>query len=182
MNEEIIRAIRQVLAELAAAAALNAGDIVAVGCSTSEVLGHRIGTASSMEVATLIVDEILEFCRGRYTPAFQCCEHLNRALVLEKTAAALHGFCPVWVRPTAAAGGALAAQAMARLRTPVVVEHIAAQAKAGLDIGNTLIGMHIQPVVVPLRLKIKTIGKAAIVCARSRPKLIGGRRAVYLDW
>lgn len=181
MKEEIRGATRRVLAELADLAGLETGDLLVVGCSTSEVLGHRIGSASSMEVGEILVAEILAFCLGRYAAAFQCCEHLNRAIVVEKAVATAQGFCQVQVLPIPDAGGSLAAAAMEQLEHPVVVEDIAAKARAGIDIGGTLVGMHIQPVVVPVRLKTASIGKATIICARSRPKLIGGRRAVYPD-
>jgi uncharacterized protein (TIGR01440 family) len=179
---EIKLEIRQALLQLDEQAKLQAGDILVIGCSTSEVLGQQIGTASSMETAAALVEEILSFCRQRQIqPAFQCCEHLNRALVLERAAARAHDLDEVTVLPKPGAGGALGAQAMEKLNDPVVAEHIAARGKAGIDIGNTLIGMHLRPVVVPVRIKTACIGKAAVVCARSRPKLIGGSRAIYPD-
>ena len=182
MIGEIKLEIRQALLQLDEQAKLQAGDILVIGCSTSEVLGQQIGTASSMEAAAALVEEILSFCRQRQIqPAFQCCEHLNRALVLERAAARAHDLDEVTVLPKPGAGGALGAQAMEKLNDPVVAEHIAARGKAGIDIGNTLIGMHLRPVVVPVRIKTACIGKAAVVCARSRPKLIGGSRAIYPD-
>lgn len=166
--------------ELGEKAALVAGDILVIGCSTSEILGYSIGTASNVEVAAALVSEILAYCQPREVqPAFQCCEHLNRALVLEKSAAKSYGFDPVTVIPKPGAGGALAAEAMLMLQEPMVVENIAARGRAGIDIGNTLIGMHLRPVVVPVRLDTVFLGKAAVVCARTRPKLIGGSRAEY---
>ncbi|MDD2282343.1 MAG: DUF436 family protein, partial [Eubacteriales bacterium] len=139
MIEEIKLEIRQVLLQLDEQAKLQAGDILVIGCSTSEVLGQQIGTASSMETAAALVEEILFFCRQRQIqPAFQCCEHLNRALVLERAAARAYDFDEVIVLPKPGAGGALGAQAMEKLNDPVVAEHIAARGKAGIDIGNTL--------------------------------------------
>lgn len=182
MIEEIIHEIRHTLIQLDEQAKLQSGDILVIGCSTSEVLGQRIGTASSMEIAAALAEEILAFCRQRHIqPAFQCCEHLNRALVLERPAARAYDLDEVTVTPKPGAGGALAAQAMEKLNNPVVVEHIAARGRAGIDIGNTLIGMHLRPVVVPVRIDTAFIGKAAVVCARTRPKLIGGSRAIYPD-
>ena len=182
MIEEIKLDIREALLELDEQAKLQAGDILVIGCSTSEVLGQRIGTASSLETADALLGEILSFCRQRQIePAFQCCEHLNRALVLERAAACANNLDQVTVIPKPGAGGALAAKAMAMLVDPVVVEHLAARGKAGIDIGNTLIGMHLRPVVVPVRIKTAYIGRAAVVCARTRPKLIGGSRAIYPD-
>lgn len=183
MNEEVKQGINQTLLELNEKAQLRPGDILVIGCSTSEVQGLSIGAGSSQAVAAALVREILAFCRQRQVqPAFQCCEHLNRAVVVERTTAERGGFAEVAVIPTVEAGGALAAEAMAKLSAPVVVEHIAAQAKAGVDIGNTLIGMHLRPVAVPVRVKAAVIGKAAVVCAYSRPKLIGGARALYPKW
>ncbi len=180
MIEEIRNGIRQVLLELAEQAQLHAGDLLVIGCSTSEILGKKIGTASSMDAAEVLVEEILAFCRPKeIQPAFQCCEHLNRALVLERPAARAYDLDEVTVIPAPGAGGALAAQAMTQLDDPVVVEHLAYRGKAGIDIGNTLIGMHLRPVAVPVRLNTQYIGKAAVVCARTRPKLIGGKRAIY---
>lgn len=182
MIEEIKLGIREALLELDEQARLQASDILVIGCSTSEVLGQRIGTASSLETARALLEEILSFCRQRQIePAFQCCEHLNRALVLERAAARANNLDQVTVIPKSGAGGALAAQAMAMLDDPVVVEHLDARGKAGIDIGNTLIGMHLRPVVVPVRINTAYIGRAAVVCARTRPKLIGGSRAIYPD-
>lgn len=183
MNEEIKEGMREVLFQLAELAGFCGGDLLVIGCSTSEVLGRPIGSASNLEVAEIIVDEVLSFCRPRQIePAFQCCEHLNRALVLESTRARAGNFSEVNVLPRPEAGGALAAVAMEKLLVPVVVEDIGAQARGGIDIGSTLIGMHLCPVAVPVRLPRKTIGKALVTCARTRPRLIGGSRAVYRDW
>ncbi len=180
MIEEIKQGISLALQELAEQSQLQAGDLLVIGCSTSEILGKKIGTASSMDIAEGLVAEILAFCRPRAVePAFQCCEHLNRALVVERAAARAYDLDQVTVLPAPGAGGAVAAQAMEQLNDPLVVEHLACRGKAGIDIGNTLIGMHLRPVAVPVRIKIQCIGKAAVVCARTRPKLIGGNRAIY---
>lgn len=180
MIEEIKQGIRHALQELAEQSQLQPGDLLVIGCSTSEILGKKIGTASSMDTAEGLVAEILAFCRPRsLEPAFQCCEHLNRALVVERAAARAYDLDQVTVLPAPGAGGAVAAQAMEQLNDPVVVEHLACRGKAGIDIGNTLIGMHLRPVAVPVRTKVQYIGKAAVVCARTRPRLIGGNRAIY---
>ena len=164
--------------ELLAVAALQPGKILVVGCSTSEVRGERIGSAGSAEVADILLRVLLDVCAGRQVKlAVQCCEHLNRALVVERSTAEEYSLDEVTVVPVPKAGGALAAQAMRRFNSPVVVETIVAH--AGLDIGNTLIGMHIKRVAVPVRLAQKTIGQAWVTGARTRPKLIGGNRAVY---
>lgn len=182
MIAEIRRQIGQALLELADQAKLQPEDLLVIGCSTSEVMGQRIGTASSIETAEVLVAEILNFClRSDIQPVFQSCEHLNRALVLERTVARTYDLDEVTVIPHPGAGGAMATQAMAKLRDPVVVEHLAARGRAGIDIGNTLIGMHLRPVVVPVRIQTTHIGRATIVCARTRPKLIGGKRAEYPD-
>lgn len=162
--------------ELVEAAHLRAGMLVVVGCSTSEVAGERIGTDSIPEVAEAILDGLLSvFSPCGIFVAAQCCEHLNRALVVERTA------CPgaeiVNAVPQPKAGGSFATAAYRRFSDPVLLEHI--RADAGLDIGLTLIGMHLREVAVPLRLGIRTIGAAALTAARVRPKYIGGIRAVY---
>ena len=163
-------------AALCDAAKLKKGSIVVVGCSTSEVLGEGIGTSSSPETAKAILDGILSVLtpRGIFLAA-QCCEHLNRALIVE--ARALPFAEPVNVLPQPKAGGSFATAAYAAFEHPIAVEHI--RADAGLDIGGTLIGMHLKEVAVPLRLPIKRIGEAPLTAARVRPKFIGGVRAVY---
>lgn len=182
MIEEIKNQIREALIELDEQAALQPEDLLVIGCSTSEVTGHPIGTASSLETAETLVDEILAYCQDHsLIPAFQSCEHLNRALVIERRAARNYDLDEVTVIPHPGAGGAMATMAMAKLEDPVVVEHLGGKGKAGIDIGNTLIGMHLKPVVVPVRIKTAKIGRAQVVCARTRPKLIGGKRAFYPD-
>ena len=176
--KEITEQARQAITELLETARLQPGDIVVVGCSSSEVLGERIGTGSSMDAAGAVMDGILPVLqeRGIYLAA-QCCEHLNRAIILETAAARAYGLEPVNVLPQPKAGGSFATTAWQRLQAPVAVERV--QAHAGLDIGGTLIGMHLRPVAVPVRLSLKQIGAALLLCARTRPKFIGGCRAVY---
>ncbi|MPL68983.1 hypothetical protein SDC9_14716 [bioreactor metagenome] len=164
--------------ELIAAACLKAGQIIVVGCSTSEVRGARIGSAGSDEVAGAILDALRETAaEAGVMLAIQCCEHLNRALVVERELMERYNFEQVAVVPVPKAGGALAARAMRTFADPVVVETMAAH--AGLDIGSTLIGMHLKRVAVPLRLAQKFIGQATVTAATTRPKLIGGARAIY---
>ena len=159
-------------------AALQPGQLFVVGCSTSEVLGIRIGTHSAPEIAAAIFDGIFAAARQRKVYiAAQCCEHLNRALILEKEAAEKYGYEEVNAVPQPKAGGSFATAAYTAFAEPVTVEHI--KAHAGLDIGDTLIGMHLKDVAVPVRIEQKTVGEAHVVCARTRPRFIGGIRAVY---
>ena len=146
-----------------------AGDLFVVGCSTSEVLGDKIGTASSPETAQAVFAGIYQ--------AAQCCEHLNRALIIEEEAARKFGYEEVNVVPQPKAGGSFATAAYHAFAHPTAVEHI--KASAGMDIGDTLIGMHLRDVAVPVRISQKQIGCAHVVCARTRAKFIGGVRAIY---
>lgn len=176
--EEVQRQVKYAAQELLEAANLKSGQVLAVGCSTSEVMGRHIGTAGSFEVAS----EILAALQSVFLPkgiqlALQCCEHLNRALVVERKVMESYDLEQVCVIPKPRAGGSLAAAAMHGLLDPVVVEKIAAH--AGLDIGATLIGMHLRPVAVPVRLTTGKIGQAFLIAARTRPKYIGGARAAY---
>ena len=159
-------------------AGLKPGNIMVIGCSTSEIMGHKIGSASNIDVAEAIMDGLLPDVekQGIYL-AIQCCEHLNRALVVEEECKDLYGLEEVTVIPHQDAGGSLAAVAMKRFQHPVVVETVSAH--AGMDIGDTLIGMHLKRVAVPVRLDIDTIGFAHLTFAKTRPKLIGGPRAKY---
>jgi len=166
------------LAALLELAKLEPGDIVVIGCSTSEIRGSRIGSAGSPELAAMILEETRRVAgQCQVDLAIQCCEHLNRALVVERRTLQAHRLAPVTVWPRWNAGGSLAAAAMEGFADPVVVESVAAG--AGMDIGHTLIGMHLRPVAVPVRLPWKMIGEADLVLARTRPKLIGGARACY---
>ena len=173
---EIKNQCRTAAAELISAAKLKKGDVLVVGCSTSEVGGAKIGTESTPETAKAIFEGINSACteKGIYL-AVQCCEHLNRAIVTE--AETVKNAEPVNAVPQNKAGGALATVAYSSFKHPVVLEEI--KADAGMDIGDTLIGMHLKKVAVPVRLSLNKIGKANLVCARVRPKFIGGVRAVY---
>lgn len=176
---EIIRGqAEQAVKELLEAARLAPGELFVVGCSSSEVAGHKIGSFSSVEVAQAVFEGVYPALkeRGIYLCA-QCCEHLNRAIILEREAADKYGLEPVNVVPQPKAGGAFATTAYARLARPAAVEEV--RAAAGIDIGGTLIGMHLRRVAVPVRLSVKKIGEAPILCARTRPKFIGGERACY---
>ena len=154
------------------------GDIVVVGCSSSEVAGEKIGTYSSKEIGEVIVETLYEeCCKHHLHLAAQCCEHLNRALVIEKNIAKKRNYEIVSVVPKLKAGGALATAAYNNLPEAVIVEHI--KADLGIDIGDVMIGMHLKDVAVPVRTNIRQIGAAHVVCAKTRPKLIGGERAEY---
>ena len=164
------------LAELCEKAKLREGNIVVIGCSTSEVVGAKIGTNSNPDIAGEIFRGLYDYAKSKgIFLAIQCCEHLNRAIVTERKAAPFGE--QVNVVPQPKAGGSLATQAYANFDDPVVLEEI--KADAGLDIGFTLIGMHLKKVAVPLRLENNTIGEAMVLAARTRSKFIGGARAVY---
>ncbi|MCI8668590.1 MAG: TIGR01440 family protein [Lachnospiraceae bacterium] len=170
--------IKKITEELLQAALLEEGDILAVGCSTSEVANHQIGSFSSEDIGTAIFDELYHITKEHHIfLAVQCCEHLNRALIVEKACAKAYGLEIVNVMPQLKAGGSLATAAYAGLEHAVAVETV--QAHAGIDIGDTLIGMHLKAVAVPVRTKQNRIGNAHVVCARTRAKYIGGERAVY---
>ena len=166
--------------ELIQIAGLEAGDIMVVGCSSSEVIGGVIGTTSSEETAAAVFEGIYGVLkeRGIYL-ATQCCEHLNRAIIIEKELAKRERLPIVNVVPQPKAGGSWSTTAYKNFAHAVAVEHI--QADAGMDIGDTLIGMHLKEVAVPVRLSVAKIGEAHLVCARTRGKFIGGERAVYSD-
>jgi uncharacterized protein (TIGR01440 family) len=157
---------------------LNEQQTMVIGCSTSEVVGKRIGTAGTTEVAQMIFETLKEFqVKHGVQLAFQCCEHLNRALVVEKQTALKNEWEMVSVVPVPKAGGSMAAYAYEQMNDPVVVEFI--KADAGIDIGDTFIGMHLKHVAVPVRCAVKQVGNAHVTLATTRPKLIGGARAVY---
>lgn len=175
---ELAATVQAATEELLTVASLQPGQILVVGCSTSEIMGQRIGSASSLEIGRAVVAGLLAATnRAQVYLAAQCCEHLNRALVIESGAARLYNLPVVTVIPAPKAGGSLATATYAALHRPVVVASL--QAHAGLDIGATLIGMHLRPVAVPVRLAVKAIGAAPVTAARTRPPLIGGERAVY---
>lgn len=162
------------------AAKLKIGDLFVVGCSSSEILGEKIGTHSSVEVAEAVFEGIHSVLHEHGVElAAQCCEHLNRALIVERAVAEQFGLEEVNVVPQPKAGGSFGTTAYKRFDDPVAVESLKQSASAGMDIGGTLIGMHIKPVVVPLRIEPKKIGEAVLLCARRRPKFVGGSRAVY---
>lgn len=178
--EQIRADMGQAVTELLSVSGLEPGQILVLGGSTSEVAGHKVGTASNLEIAHAVLDGVQEAIEVRDVfLAVQCCEHLNRCLVVEAGCARQYNLEPVTVIPVPKAGGALATAAMERLQYPMVVESI--RAHAGLDVGAVLIGMHLRPVAVPVRLGIGTIGEAPLIAARTRPKLVGGARAVYPD-
>ena len=174
--DQIYLQTKAVIEELGEKANLKAGSIVVVGCSTSEVLGAKIGTNSNPDTAKQIFEALHDYAKkhGIYL-AIQCCEHLNRAIIIER--AAVPNAEIVNVVPQPKAGGSLATAAYAGFEDPVAVETI--RADAGMDIGFTLIGMHLKQVAVPVRLEHHRIGEAMIVAARTRPKFIGGIRAIY---
>ena len=176
MKSTIYQQTKAVMEELGEKANLKKGNIVVVGCSTSEVLGSTIGTNSNPNTANEIFEALHDYAKehGIYL-AIQCCEHLNRAIITER--AAVPGGEFVNVVPQPKAGGSLATAAYAGFSDPVALETIAAD--AGIDIGFTLIGMHLKKVAVPVRLTNNHIGEATIVAARTRPKFIGGVRAMY---
>ena len=180
MFEKISVQAGEAVSELIDVAGLRAGDLFVIGCSSSEIVGEHIGKGSSREAAQAVFSGVYPVLRERgiYLAA-QCCEHLNRALILEQKAADRFGYEIVNVRPWEHAGGSFATVCFESFHTPAAVEHI--KAKAGIDIGQTLIGMHLKEVAVPVRLKIRQIGQAPIVCARTRPRFIGGERARYQE-
>ena len=166
----------QAVKELIETAKITSGNILVVGCSTSEVVGSKIGTNSDPDTAQKIFDGIYNVLKEKNIYlAVQCCEHLNRAIVVERCA--LPFAEPVNVIPQKKAGGSLATVAYNSFNNPIVVENI--KADAGMDIGDTFIGMHLKAVAIPVRLSIKEIGNAHLTCARVRPKFIGGIRAIY---
>ncbi|MBQ9066929.1 MAG: TIGR01440 family protein [Clostridia bacterium] len=182
MTLESIRAeARQAAEEVCHAAKLKEGDLFVVGCSSSEILGDRIGSHTSVEVAEAVFAGICEaLSRHGVYLAVQCCEHLNRALIVEREAWQKFDLERVNVIPQPNhAGGALGTVAYQNMNDPVAVESLNQKALAGMDIGGTLIGMHLHPVVVPLRISRSTIGHATLICARYRPKYVGGPRAIY---
>ena len=167
-------------AELVEAAHLKKGDIVVIGCSTSETLGNQVGSHSVPEVGKAIFEGLQSVfgVQGIYIAA-QCCEHLNRAIIIEHEAVPNAEIVNVVPQPKA--GGSFGTTAYHRFTDPVAVESICRKASAGMDIGGTLIGMHIKPVVVPIRIPVSRIGEAVLICARRRPQFVGGERAVYND-
>lgn len=175
---EISRQVEQIVRETAEAGNIRPGQLLVIGTSTSEVLGERIGTAGALEIAAAIYEGV-QAARADlgFIPAYQCCEHLNRSLVIEREAMLQYGLDEVSAVPVPQAGGSMAAHAYRSFHEPCLVESV--RAHAGIDIGETLIGMHLRPVVVPFRPSIRHLGEARVTAAFTRPKLIGGERAVY---
>lgn len=172
------RDLRICLDDLHAVASLGQGKLLVVGGSTSEIVGERIGTATSLDVGHAVVDTVLTFVQSiGCEVAFQCCEHLNRSLVVSAESATRRGWTVVSAVPVPGAGGAVAAAAYFRLPDGCLVESVSGD--AGIDIGDTLIGMHLRRVVVPVRGRLKSIDQAHVTMATTRPPLIGGARAVY---
>ena len=173
---EIIEAARVIAVDLCEKAGLKPGQTVIIGCSTSEVAGHHIGSRSNASTGLDIFNALDSVFSDRgIIMSAQCCEHLNRALIIERKYAA--GLTIVNVVPTPDAGGSFASAAYSNFNDPVAVDAI--KADAGLDIGGTFIGMHLKHVAVPLRLQVKRIGEATVTAARTRPPFIGGSRAKY---
>lgn len=176
MIDKIKEEVKKVTEEVIELSKIGKGDILVVGCSSSEILGSRIGTDSSPEIGRAVFEAIYEVATSHGVKvAAQCCEHLNRALIVERDIATKDNIVNVIPQPKA--GGSFATAAYAVMKDPVAVDRIVAD--AGIDIGGTLIGMHLRPVAVPLKLKERTIGQAVVLAARTRPKFVGGQRAVY---
>lgn len=176
MLEELYNDANAAAKEIIEAANLKKGQILVVGCSTSEIAGQKIGTYSNIDLAKAVFNGIYDAAKEKSVfIAAQCCEHLNRAIIIEREA--VPNCEIVNVVPQPKAGGSFATTAYAAFKEPVAVEEI--KAGAGLDIGGTLIGMHLKRVAVPVRLSVKSIGKAILLAARTRPKYIGGDRAHY---
>ncbi len=170
--------IRQALEEVSQAGHLTPGAQIVVGCSTSEIAGGRIGHASVPQIGEWVAKTVLDFCAEKgFVPIFQCCEHLNRSLVIPLDAAKECGYVRVNAVPQPKAGGSVPAAAWKMLAQPALVMRV--QADAGIDIGDTLIGMHLRPVAVPFRGSVRAVGQANLVMAFSRLPYVGGERAVY---
>lgn len=178
MFEEVKKQTEIIINEFLEVSKLNEGDILVIGCSSSEIVGKNIGKGSSLEAAQAVFSVIYPILSERNIYlATQCCEHLNRAIIIEKELADKKGLETVNVVPKPKAGGSFSTTAYETFNNPVAVEHI--KADAGIDIGDTLIGMHLKDVAVPVRLSLRKIGEANVVTARTRPKCIGGSRANY---
>ena len=170
--------LEQLLSEMAEQVSFMQNGLFVVGCSTSEVVGKRIGTAGAFEIGEALYEPLTAFANHHNLfLAFQGCEHINRALTIERQAAEKYNLEPVSVIPVPTAGGSMSAYAYTKMKDPVVVEEL--QAHAGIDIGQTFIGMHLKPVAIPIRTSINKIGDAIVTMATTRPKLIGGERSIY---
>lgn len=180
LNEQIKQDMEMLISEWIQSGYLHKGELFVIGCSTSEVAGESIGTSGSEDIAAIIFNALQKLKQDTSAHlVFQCCEHLNRSLVMEEETMKAYGLREVSVIPIREAGGAMASYAFKQFKNPVVVEHI--QAHAGIDLGDTMIGMQLREVAVPLRFKQKTVGNARVTGARTRPKLIGGTRAHYSE-
>ena len=178
MESNYQKAAWMAMHELLNTAKLEKGDIIVVGCSTSEVAGKKIGTSPGPEIARELLAGLIPLIKDSgFFLACQCCEHLERVLVVEQETMKSHSLERVNVIPRPKAGGSFATEAYAAFEHPVMVQSVSAS--AGLDIGGTMNGMHLRPVVVPVRLNIKQIGEAPIAAARTRPRFVGGERAIY---
>lgn len=170
--------VSQILHELVEAAGLGPNKVLVVGTSTSEVAGKRIGTSGALGVAEELLQAIGEVrAKFGFDTVFQCCEHLNRALVMERSVLERLRLTEVAAVPVPKAGGSMAAAAYRSMKEPCLAEAI--EAHAGIDIGETMIGMHLRRVAVPFRPTLRYVGHARVNAAYTRPKLIGGERAVY---
>ena len=180
MYDQIKSQAHTVITELLEQAKLRPGQLLVIGCSSSEMVGNTIGHGSSMEAAQAAFGAIWPVLQEKGIQlAVQCCEHLNRSLIMERSVAEARGYEIVNVMPQPHAGGSFAVTAWNTFSDPVAVETIVAD--AGIDIGSTLIGMHLRRVAVPVRTSVKYIGEAVVVCARTRAKYVGGPRAIYQD-
>ena len=178
LKNEIETTIEKAVAALFEAGKLEAGDMIVLGCSTSEVAGGRIGKASVPELGPVIAGAMIAACKERgLEPAFQCCEHLNRSIVMEQRVLNERRLTQVKAIPQPKAGGSVPAAAWKLLEKPALA--LAVHADAAIDIGDTLVGMHIRPVAVPLRIDVDGVGHANLVMAYSRLPYVGGSRAVY---
>lgn len=181
MNEtEIREQVKEAFGILMNAAKPEPGTLLVLGCSTSEIVGKRIGSGSSEEAAKAVLDALLPLVEeAGLDLAVQGCEHINRSLCVSRAVMKKHGFQQVWVKPWLHAGGACVTEAYARIPDAVMVENLNGQATLGIDIGDTLIGMHLHCVAVPVHSPLRHIGEANLVMAFSRPKYVGGPRAQY---
>lgn len=178
LKNEIFRTLDAAVDALCKAGDIQPGGVIVLGCSTSEVAGARIGKGSVPELGEVIAEAMLAACAARsVNAAFQCCEHLNRAIVLEQQVLRQMGLTQVRAIPQPKAGGSVPAAAWKRLTQPALAMSI--QADAAIDVGDTLVGMHIRPVAVPLRIDTDKVGHANLVMAYSRLPYVGGSRAVY---
>ena len=181
MNEtEIIEQVKEAFSILMDAAKPTPGALIVLGCSTSEIAGKRIGSGSSEEAARAVLDALLPLVKeAGLDLAVQGCEHINRSLCVRRATMQKYGLQQVWVRPWLHAGGACVTGAYERMDDAVMVEDLKGQATLGIDIGDTLIGMHLHCVAVPVHSPLRRIGEANLVMAFSRPKYVGGPRAQY---